>query len=48
MCPSMFRWGTIESNPKVFAKKREHKTRNQLRVAIGCHKGVKVKVVKWC
>ena len=25
-----------------------HKTRNQLRVAIECHKGVKVKVVKWC
>ena len=24
------------------------KTRNQLRVAIECHKGVKVKVVKWC
>ena len=23
-------------------------TRNQLRVAIECHKGVKVKVVKWC
>ena len=25
-----------------------HRTRNQLRVAIECHKGVKVKVVKWC
>ena len=24
-----------------------HKTHNQLRVAIECHKGVKVKVVKW-
>ena len=23
-------------------------TRNQLRVAIECHKGGKVKVVKWC
>ena len=26
----------------------ESKTRNQLRVAIECQKGVKVKVVKWC
>ena len=25
-----------------------HKTHNQLRVAIECRKGVKVKVVKWC
>ena len=29
-------------------KHKKHKTRNQLRVAIECHKGMKVKVVKWC
>ena len=36
----------MEKNNK--RKSGRDKTRNQLRVAIECHKGVKVKVVKWC
>ena len=41
-------WANKNSAEDVPFQVKLHMTRNQLRVAIECHKGVKVKVVKWC